>query len=111
MAAKYDFKTLKTGFAADWPVKVKMPADGGKMEVQEFMARFRSLTREEMEGITETEYFPRTYEILKLGFSLAKSEGETLTPDMLADMWATANVQLAVMEAYGEFQRGAPAKN
>ena len=35
MSVKFDFKTLKTGFEADWPVTVNVPQDGGTVEKQE----------------------------------------------------------------------------
>lgn len=113
MSAKFDFKTLDTGFAADWPVKVGVPADGGVVQVQTFMARFRTPTKAEAEQLAEIPGYPeRLKAALKLGFvALGKEEGETLTEEMFEKMWASQNVQLGLIKAYGEFQTAAPAKN
>lgn len=115
MANTFDFKTLDTGFEADWPVAVKAPIDGGAVEVQTFMARFRTPTPTEQAEIDAAGKDPALDQFkiaLKIGFvGLAKSEGETLTEAMFDKMWATSNVQLALIRAYSDFRSGSPAKN
>ena len=114
MTTKFDFGALKTGFTADWPVKVGVPTDGGVISTQEFTARFRTPTKEEAEKLVADfpNYIDRMKEAVRLGFvALGKAETETLTPAMFEEMWAAQNVQLALVKAYSEFQTSAPAKN
>lgn len=113
MSAKFDFKTLDTGFAADWPVKVGVPADGGLVEVQTFTARFRTATKAEGEELANiADYVARLKALVRLGFvALGKGEDETLTDEMFEKMWAAQNVRSGLIAAYTEFQTAAPAKN
>lgn len=113
MSIKFDFKTLDTGFTASWPVQVGVPADGGKIETQEFNARFRTPTKDEAETLAKIEdYMERLKAALQLGFvGLGDGETEKLTPEMFEKMWAAQNVQLALIKAYSAFQTSAPAKN
>lgn len=115
MTVKFDFKTLETGFEADWPVTVPVPTDGGGSQEQTFMARFRTPTPGEQAEIdaAKGERSVDQFKVaLKIGFvGLAKSEGQTLTDAMFDRMWAAPNVQLALIQAYANFRSGAPAKN
>lgn len=115
MSKQFDFKTLDTGFAADWPVEVKVPIDGGGVEVQTFMAHFRTPTPKEQAEIDAALTDPALdqYRVaLKIGFvGLAKSEDEILTDAMFDKMYGTPNVQSALIRAYAGFRTGSPAKN
>lgn len=113
MSNKFDFKTLETGFEADWPVVVSAPLDGGTFQDQTFTARFKTPTRSELAEIAAiADWQPRLKRALQIGLvGLGKDEGETLTPALFEDLWAMQNVQLALIRAYGAFQSGAPAKN
>lgn len=114
MTAKFDFRTLETGYAADWPVKVQVPVDGGTFETREFSARFRSLTADEQAGLERdhADLSDRLEQTLRLGFvDLGKAEGDKLTPELFGKLWGDERVRLALIQAYGEFRRGAPAKN
>lgn len=113
MSAKFDFKTLETGFEADWPVKVNRPKDGGQVEVREFDARFRSPTpaitaeAEAIEDIGARLKF--TLKSCMIG--LGKSETEALTPELFEALWADTAAMRALVVAFGEFRTGSPAKN
>lgn len=114
MTVKFDFKTLDTGFAADWPVKVSVPVDGGAVETQTFMAQFRTPRpdeRTELDAMTDIN--ARLKRSLEIGFvGLGQGEETNLTAAaLLAKLWSAPNVQLALIRAYGEFQAGIAAKN
>ena len=40
-------------FAADWPIKIDVPLDGGKIEQQKLTARFQMLVQDEIDPIFE----------------------------------------------------------
>lgn len=113
MSAKFDFKTLETGFEADWPVKVSLPVDGGGVEVQTFMARFRSPTPADTKAADAIEDIAQRlkFTLQSCLVGLAKSEDQTLTPDLFEAMWASTPVMKALVAAFGEFRTGSPAKN
>lgn len=113
MTIKFDFKTLETGFEADWPVQVGVPVDGGKIETREFMARFRTPKKAETEAAEKIEDQAEKLKfIVKTGFiGLGAGETDTLTPDMFEQMWASSNVQVALIRAFGTFRTASPAKN
>ncbi|MNU42678.1 hypothetical protein D3C71_314430 [compost metagenome] len=113
MTIKFDFKTLETGFEADWPVQVAVPVDGGKVEQREFMARFRTPTPAEIEAADKIEdQTDKLKLIVQTGFiGLGAGETDTLTPAMFEQMWTSSNVQLALIRAYGTFRTASPAKN
>lgn len=50
MSAKFSFPTPGTGFAALWPVTVKQPQDGGKVETKTLEAKLRVVTHAELEA-------------------------------------------------------------
>lgn len=113
MTTKFDLRTLDQGYECDWPVLVKQPVDGGTVQEQEFMARFRTPTtaeQEELKGIADLN--ERLKRALQIGFvGLAKSEGEELTPETFEAMWRMQHVQMALIRSYTGFQTGSPAKN
>lgn len=113
MSIKFDFKTLTTGFEADWPVQVGVPADGGKIVTQEFMARFRTPSPDQIKEADAIENPSAQLKfIIQTGFiSLGAGETDTLTPELFEQMWASSNVQLALMRAFGTFRTASPAKN
>lgn len=113
MSNKFDFKTLETGFEADWPVVVRKPVDGGTFQDQTFTARFKTPTQSERDEIAAiAEWQPRLKRALQIGLvGLGKDEGETLTPELFEALWGIQTVQLGLINAYGAFQSGAPAKN
>lgn len=112
MSVKFDFKTLETGYEADWPVTVKIPIDGGLVEEQTFMARFRTPTPAERAELEAMDTMKRLERAMEIGFvGLAKSEDEPLTPELRARLWGEQTVQIALIRAYATFQTGTPAKN
>lgn len=113
MSAKFDFKTLETGFAADWPVKVKVPQDGGKIEIQTFEARFVSKTKEEFDALIAeaTEKNDENLLLRTVFVGLGKSETDKFTPELRDLMIATQPVREALTTAYREFAGGIEAKN
>lgn len=113
MSAKFNFKTLETGFEADWPVTVSVPLDGGKAEEQTFQARFRSLSAVEQ---AEIDAQPDATGRLRAGLEKAfvrfgAGESEALTPELFETMWRAPNVQIGLIRAYNAFILGSPAKN
>lgn len=108
MSAKFDFKTLHTGFEADWPVEVRVPIDGGAFETQTFMARFKSLTKEEQAELDAIEdRVGKAERLLELGWlGLAASEDHELTSADRAEMLNAPNVVTAIYTAFTAFRTG-----
>ncbi|WP_374569688.1 hypothetical protein [Phenylobacterium sp.] len=113
MTVKFSFATLEQPFEADWPVKVAVPLDGGGVEEQVFMARFRIelATSDEAEASptpqAEATDAPKDFPFM---VGLGKGEGE-LTDAMRAAMAARGYVRLAIYRAWQEFQHGVVPKN
>lgn len=127
MGAKFDFKTLGQPLEADWPVHVKVPVDGGKVEVRTFMARFRELTDEEKdkekaaseaaeaalkadpsakpERIDPKDRLRRTF------IGLGAGEDETLTDDLKEALLKEDRVYIALLTAWANFLNGVVEKN
>ncbi len=113
MSAKFDFKTLETGFAADWPVRVKVPQDGGKIEIQTFEARFVTKTKDEFAALIAeaTEKDDENLLLRTVFVGLGKSEMEEFTTELRDLMIGTQSVREALTAAYREFSGGIEAKN
>lgn len=112
MSVKFDFKTLQTGFEADWPVIVKVPQDGGTFEDQTFMARFRALPEEEREEAQKKINSGEDVDAWVNGFfvGLGREEGE-LTPELRKLMVGDPIVRQGIVNAYVKFTQGIAAKN
>ncbi len=107
---KFDFGSLEREFEAEWPVRVAVSQDGGKVQHHELTVRFRLVSEQELldfgEGLQETR---AALERVIVG--LGKRETETWSPELLDQMVARTAVRVALIKAYGEFVLGAPAKN
>lgn len=126
MSAKFDFKSLDTGYEADWPVSVPVPIDGGTVEMRDFMARFRTLTKAEIEALEQAEkdrdadgegakalaWLETFKATIRLGFvGFGKGENETLTPELFDKLWGHPPTQGALIKAWRTFVQVSPAKN
>lgn len=109
MTVKFDFKTLETGFEADWPVTVNVPQDGGAIEKQEFLARFRTLTPEDADKAQQASD-PNTWPNAFL-VSLAGTNAPELTDDLRKQLLGRSYVRQALITAYVQFSQGVAAKN
>ena len=107
---KFDFGSLEREFEADWPVRVAVSQDGGKVAHHEFTVRFRLIPEQELidfgEGLEQTR---AGLDRVIVGFG--KRETETWSPEMLDRMCERPAVRVALIKAYAEFVLGAPAKN
>ncbi|MCX7586539.1 hypothetical protein [Phenylobacterium sp. 58.2.17] len=111
MSKQFDFKAAKGPFEATWPVKVNVPQDDGKIEVQEFVARFRLIRDEDFEELKKNpdldqKGLQRVYFVGLAGGRDAEWN-EELREDLLGTPW----VRAALTTAYTEFSQGIAAKN
>lgn len=115
MAVKFDFKTLGQPFEADWPVRVNVPQDGGGVQVEEFTARFRILTKEDFEVIAQGAA-PRLIKGDPDGYNtwrmcLVGLKDEELTSELMEAMMAAPYARQAIITAYQQFSQGIAVKN
>lgn len=107
---KFDFEALDRQIEHDWPVRVSVPLNGGKVEVQEFSIRFRLVSDEELEALGQgVEGAKASLRAVIVGFG--KDETADLTEALLEKMLDRAYVRSALNTAYGEFALGIAAKN
>lgn len=111
MSKKFDFSAAKGPFEATWPVKVNVPQDDGKIEVQTFTARFRLIRDEDFEELKadpdlDQKALQRRY-FVGFGKDVEAEWSEELREDMLGTPWIRAALTLA----YSEFASGIAAKN
>lgn len=107
---KFDFEALDHQIEADWPVKVSVPQDGGKVKVQEFSIRFRLLPDEELESLGNgVEAAKASLRLVIVGFG--KGQDGELTEPLLEKMLSRAYVRSGLNTAYGEFALGIAPKN
>lgn len=109
MSVKFDFKTLETGFEADWPVTVNVPQDGGGIEKQEFLARFRTLTPEESDKAQQAAD-PNTWPNAFL-VALVETGAPELTDELRKQLLGRSYVRQGLITAYVQFSQGVAAKN
>lgn len=107
MTLKFDFKTLEQTFAADWPVTVQVPQDGGTVQEQTFDVRFRTLTPEEQ---AEVDAQPDPAEA-KIRVALVDVKGETFSPELREQMIGRPWIFVGLLRAYTAFLLGQPVKN
>lgn len=112
MSVKFDFTGLDQPFAADWPVKVNVPQDGGKTVEQEFTARFLLLDKAKIDELTADATNPDAYlHAFFVGLPGDQvPEGKTFE-EMRALMLARPNVRMALIKAFSGFQAGIAVKN
>lgn len=113
MSVKFDLNTLGKGFSAEWPVTVSVPQNGGRVQEQEFMAVFRTLTPDaqaEIDAIEDRAEKAKAA-VRAVFVGLAPSEGVTLTEAMFDQMWVNDWTQLALIGAVSKFRTGVAAKN
>lgn len=110
MAVKFDFASLDNPFEADWPVRVPVPMDDGKVEEQVFSARFRLLRGPEQEAAVKEDKDGN--ELLRRFFvGFGKTEARQLTPELFLQMVTTPYVRNALLGAWTKFCAGIPEKN
>lgn len=109
MTAKFDFGSLEQPFEANWPVRVPVPQDGGTVEVQEFIARFRLLTKEQEEAAKQSEDPDAFFKAFWVG--LGGEDKDEFTPALIDRMLSRVYVRRALMRTYIDFCAGEPAKN
>jgi hypothetical protein len=109
MASKFDFKGLDQPFEADWPVTVQVPQDGGTVEPQTFMARFRMIPPETVQELIKSDDQDLYVKTLFVGLGAGEEadDFEALRAKMLSRPY----VRLAIQRSFSEFQAGVPAKN
>lgn len=113
MAVKFDFKTLGQPTVVDWPVTVFEPKDGGKVEEQTFMARFKVLTDLEQADLQEaaTSAGGDPYAWIN-GFFVGSGKGEdTLDEATKALMVSVPWIRQGLVKAYLNCASGVAAKN
>jgi len=99
----------------DYPVTVKVPAKGGRVQQQTFTAHFRLVPADETkqmadDGVTNKDYLGR---ILAGWDGIADHTGKALAFND-TNLERLANIgyfAVAVVDAYGAFAMGLPAKN
>lgn len=113
MSAKFNFSTLETGFEALWPVTVKVPQDGGTIEVQTFTARLRALSKDDAKAAIASD---DPFAAYKLGIVAVPDAPPIRDPNgqplpffdqLLAPEW----VRDGFDAAFREFRTGVAAKN
>jgi hypothetical protein len=117
MSVTFNYKALKTGFEALWPVTVYVPRDGGAHEAQTFVARLRHVPIDTLNETVEelkTKDGPFDYRAVpSLYFvGLGPDEDVTWSAQVRDDMLSVRWVREALERAYNEFcSGGAAAKN
>ncbi|MFD3263330.1 hypothetical protein [Phenylobacterium ferrooxidans] len=115
MAVKFDFKRLGQPFEADWPVRVNVPQDGGGVQAEDFTARFRLLTKDDFEAITQGEApgllkgDPDGYNTWRM--CLVGLKDEHLTAELKEGLLSAPYVRQAIIAAYQQFSQGIAVKN
>ena len=107
---KFDFGSLEKDIEADWPVRVQVPQDDGKVLEQTLSLRFR------LHGDAELVSLGMGLEAVKAALrkcvvGFGRSEEQAFTPELFDQMMNRAYVRTAIVQAYGEFALGIPAKN
>lgn len=107
---KFNFESLDSEIEFDWPVRVSVPLDGGKVQEQTFSIRFRLASDEALEALgSGVEGAKASLRHVIVGFG--KAEEAQLTEELLEKMLDRAYVRSALNTAYGEFALGIAAKN
>ena len=107
---KFNFSTVGQPFEADWPIKVQVPQDGGKVQEQTFHARFRMGSDEQLLKLGAT--IQDTKDVLRevfVGFGAGTEE--TFTTELREQLLATYWTRVALNNAYLRFAQGVAEKN
>lgn len=102
-----------------WPVKVKLPADGGRIEESSFEVEFKRLTQSRIIEITEKvsekeSTFVEVCREIVLGWNQVHDSDKQPVPfssDALDKLLDIAGVPSAIALAYLDSARGIKAKN
>lgn len=121
MAVEFDFKGLEGAFEADWPVAVDVPQNGGTIEQQTFMARFRLVPEDELEALKTKEredlggdrkqaehLYIRAFFV---GFAAEQDLGDRSGDELMELLLGRRWVRLGLLRAYNAFQAGIAVKN
>ncbi len=109
MTIKFDFGALEAPFEADWPVTVHVPQDGGEVQEQTFMARFRLLDTGQLEALQKSETLDAFVNSYWLGFG--KTEERELDDGLREKMLGRPYIRRGLIDAYRKFMTGVPGKN
>jgi hypothetical protein len=108
---KFSFASLDGAkFEADWPVLVNVPQDGGGVDEQEFMARFRLLSEDETKAI-DSEKEPQKALLRAAVVGFGRGEEQAFSPELLEKMMGRPYVRAALAKAYVQFSLGVSPKN
>lgn len=110
MSVKFSFKGLAEPFEAIWPVTVLVPQDGGTVEEQVFNARFRMLTKEEVEAVQADTDADAYHKAFFVGIPAEDLDGEPFEA-VQGLMLSQPYVRIALIKAYTGFQAGIAVKN
>lgn len=106
---KFDFASLDAPYEADWPVNIPVPQDGGKIQKQKVILRFRTVPDGDLIEMGQgAEAAKAGLRAVVVGFG--KAEEQTFSPALLDLMLERAYVRLALIAAYGEFALGQAAE-
>lgn len=110
MAVKFEFQALEQLFEADWPVTVNVPQDGGSVEEQTFMARFRQVSDAELPEIAAADKDGK--ELYRRFFvGMGAGETEPWSEDLRERMLGRTHVRMGLYRAFQSFQNGVAVKN
>lgn len=101
----------------EWPVKVKVPLDGGNTEEKTFTARLRLLSEDDMAELDASRDVASQHDKMSrfiVGWADIEDEhGEPLpySPDNARALFTQPNVAAAIKRALIEASTGGPRKN
>lgn len=109
------FKLVKQLKTVEWPVKVKVPADGGKTVEQEFTGIFKVLPQSEYDAKIKNTQSDAKFigEILVGAKGLLDDDGNEVevNDDVIGQLCEFAFTRLAIFRAYNELVTGVETKN
>ncbi|QPG06561.1 hypothetical protein IT774_05150 [Salinimonas marina] len=109
------FKMVKTINRLEWPVKVQVPADGGKTDTHEFTAVFKLLPQAEYDKLLRTAEDDAAMlgELVQGWHGLTDEAGEELeySLDVIKELCQYPFIRTAIFRAYGEAASGVASKN
>lgn len=109
------FKLVKQLKKVEWPVRIKVPTDGGKTEEHEFTGVFKLLPQTEYDENTKSKKSDAEFigEILVGCKGLLDDDGEEIefSPEVVAQLCEYPFTRIAIFKAYNEIVTGIEVKN